>query len=334
MIRIKKLILHIGSWKTATTAIQSYLSIKYPQLKADGVLYPKTTRLRPDGGFDHAHHRLRNLLDGADGTMTQSVATVLERIAKEMKQSQCEVLLLSSETFMDFRRPETLRRYFEADEVQIVAAFRNQAEFISSMYYTDVCHRKVIDLPMAYLDGFNGNLLNYASCLAPWRRAWPKALFSVSLFERGNPARDFPTTHLIAQIGLNWPAQANDNPVEHRSLPAQATLFLRQLGASGWDEKAFFEIFEICHRNLDWFAPVPEHFAPDVMRQIFAEHALQNKVLAETFISDGPREFAPPVFTDNETWNCEMGDISAVFPRVLKRIVHKAAIASNPENRS
>ena len=205
LIRTKKLILHIGSWKTGTTSIQSYLSGKYQQLKADKVLYPMTSRRRADGGVDTAHHRLRMLLDGADGAMTLQVAGVLDRMAVELKQAQCETLLLSSETFMDFRRPETLRRYIEADEVQIVAVFRNQAEFISSMYYTEVCHRKVIDLPMDYLDGFNGNLLDYASCLVPWRRAWPEAQSSVSLFERGTPARDFPAAHMMAQIGLNWP---------------------------------------------------------------------------------------------------------------------------------
>lgn len=328
MIRAKKLILHIGSWKTGTTSIQSYLSSKYRQLKADGVLYPKTSRMRDDGGLDTAHHRLRDALDAADGAMTLSLATLLEQIAKEMQQAQCETLLMSSETFMNFRRPETLRRYFQSDEVQIVATFRNQAEFISSMYYTEVCHRKVIDLPMAYLDGFNGNLLDYASSLAPWRRAWPEALFSVSLFERGTLARDFPAANLIAQIGLDWPQVARDNQIEHRSLPAQATLFLRTLAASGWDANAFFEIFEVCHRNPSWFAPVYENFAPAILQQIFDDHAIQNQALAAHFISCGPLEFAPPILTDQDTWEQAMGNPDAVFATILKRIVRKAATAS------
>ena len=327
LIRTKKLILHIGSWKTGTTSIQSYLSGKYQQLKADKVLYPMTSRRRADGGVDTAHHRLRMLLDGADGAMTLQVAGVLDRMAVELKQAQCETLLLSSETFMDFRRPETLRRYIEADEVQIVAVFRNQAEFISSMYYTEVCHRKVIDLPMDYLDGFNGNLLDYASCLVPWRRAWPEAQFSVSLFERGTPARDFPAAHMMAQIGLNWPVVAEDNHVEHKSLPAQATLFLRQLAASGWDDMSFFDVFKMCHRNADWFAPVKEHYSPDVLQQIFADYAPQNKALAEEFVSNGPREFAPLVLTERDTWERAMGDTSAVFPTILKRISRSAANA-------
>lgn len=328
MIHAKKLILHIGSWKTGTTSIQSYLSHVYPLLKSDGVLYPKTSRLNPDGRLDTAHHQLCSALDVADGVMTQSMDAVLQGIAKEMRQSQCDKLLLSSETFMGMRRPETMCRFFQADEVQIVAAFRNQAEFMSSMYYTEVCHRKVIEWPIGYLNGFNGNLLDYAGCLAPWRRAWPDALFSVSLFERGTPTRDFPVANFMQQIGLDWTITPQDNVVEHRSLPAQATLFLRQLAASGWDQNAFFDIFQMCHRNPSWFAPVFEHFSPDVMQQIFADYAPQNKALAENFILQGPLEFSPLNLPDGAVWNAAMGDPAAVFPTILKHISHQAVAAS------
>lgn len=325
MIHAKKLILHIGSWKTGTTSIQRYLNDVYPRLKADKVLYPKASRLLSDGSLDLAHHQLSRALDETDGVMTQKLDGVLQGIAKEMRQGQCETLMLSSEVFMGMRRPETMPLFFQADEVQIVAVFRNQAEFLSSMYYTDVCHRKVIEWPMGYLGGFNGNLLDYASVLAPWRRAWPHAQFSVSLFEKGTPTRDFPVANFIQQIELGWSLTQQDNVIEHRSLPAQGTLFLRQLAASGWNKIAFFDIFQACHRNPSWFAPIFEHFSPDVMQRILADHAVQNKALAEQFLSQGPMEFSPLNLPDEETWNAAMGDPAAVFPSVLKHITRQAA---------
>lgn len=325
MIRAKKLIVHIGSWKTGTTTIQSFLSANFQNLKAAGILYPRSSRMHADGRLDTAHHALRDAFDVADGAVTQSLAVLLDRIERERRQGQCDTVMLSSETFMNFRRPETLLRYVAADEVQIIATFRNQAELISAMYYTDVCHRKVIDYPLGYLDGFDGNLLDYATCLVPWRRAYPKARFSVSLFERGTLARDFPAAHILSQIGLDWTLDPQDNRVEHRSLPAQATLFLRQLSASGWDATAFFQIFEICHRNLTWFAPIQENLSPAILRQIMEDFAPQNRALAEHFISEGPREFAPPRLTDQAAWDDALGDPAAVFPAILRRIVHDAA---------
>lgn len=325
MIRPKKLIVHIGSWKTGTTAIQSFLSGKYQPLKDEGILYPRASRLHDDGRMDTAHHALRDAFEAADGAVTQSLAVLLDRIERERGQAGCHTLLLSSETFMNFRRPETLLRYIDADEVQIIATFRNQAEFISAMYYTDVCHRKVIDYPLRYLEGFNGNLLDYATCLVPWQNAYPDARFSVSLFERGTPARDFPAAHIMSLIGLDWPRDPQDNRIEHRSLPAQATLFLRQLSESGWDAPAFFQIFEVCHRNLSWFAPIQENLSPAILRQIMEDFAPQNRALAEHFISDGPREFAPPGLTDQANWNQALGDPAAVFPAILRRIVRDAA---------
>jgi len=326
VIRAKKLIVHIGSWKTGTTAIQSFLSTRYQDLAAEGILYPRTSRMRADGGLDTAHHALRQAFDAADGAMTQSLAMLLDGIDQERRQVQCHTVLLSSETFMNFCRPETLLRYIDADEVQIIATFRNQAEFISAMYYTEVCHRKVIDFPLGYLDGFDDKLLDYATCLVPWRRAYPNAQLSVSLFERGTPARDFPAAHIVSQIGLDWRLDPQDNKIEHRSLPAQATLFLRQLSASGWDAPAFFQIFEVCHRNPAWFAPIQENLSPAILRQILDDHAPQNHALAQHFISDGPREFARPQLTDQTTWDQALGDPAAVFPTILRRIVHEAAI--------
>tara|TARA_R100000935_G_scaffold58322_1_gene94890 strand:- start:3053 stop:4042 length:990 start_codon:yes stop_codon:yes gene_type:complete len=325
---VKKLILHVGLWKTGTTTIQSYLSRAYPQLKSDGVLYPKTSRLQPDGSLDTAHHRLSGLLREAEGFMTQPIAAILGEINKEIHQSRCDTVMLSSETFFGLQRPEILRQYFAADEVQIIATFRNQPDFLSSMYYTDVCHRKVIDYPMEYLENYNGNLLDYAGCLAKWRNAWPAAQFSVSLFERGTTARDFPAAHVIKQIGLDWDMDMSENRVEHRSLPAQATLFLRQLSAAGWPPGAFFDVFEACHRNTVWFAPVRNHFSPTVSESIFAQYAPQNAALAQHFITQGPTEFSPPNLSDPNEWTQAMGEAQAVFSTVLRRISKAAAQAS------
>lgn len=324
MIQAKTLILHIGSWKTGTTSIQAFLSRNAERLRAEGILYPRSTR-RSEAGLDTAHHRLRAVLDEADGRVTRGVAEVLDGIARELRQSRCETLLLSSETFMGFRRPETLARYFSADRVIVLASLRHQAEFLNAMYYTEVCHLKVIDQPMEYLSGFDRRKLNYLFTLDRWAKIWPNAEMRISLFDRDTPARAFPVQHFLGQIGLDWELAPEDNVVEHRTQPAQATMVLRQLAASGYSDAEFFEIFQLFHRHPEFFSPIRNCFAPQVLRKIESDYAESNAKLVEKYLPEGSAGFTPLELPEPAEWGAAMTPSEMIFPAFLRSIAREAA---------
>lgn len=326
MIQVKTLILHIGAWKTGTTSIQTFLDRNFARLSENSILYPKSTR--DDGAkLASAHHQLCALLKEADGLVTKPLADTLGEISKELRTSGCETLLLSSETFMGLIRPEILRRYFSAETVIIVVSLRHQAEFLNAMYYTEVCHLKVIDLPMEYLSGLDRRKLNYLQALDRWAKVWPGTVIKPSLFDPGTPARAFPVQHFLNQIGLSWRLSEADNVVEHRTLPAQATMVLRQLAQSGLSDYEFFRIFQLFHHHRDFFAPISSCYAPQVMRKIEADYLEANARLAATYLPDGSPGFARLDLPDAAEWSAAMMPIENIFAAFVRRIASTAAAA-------
>lgn len=324
LLHINALILHIGSWKTGTTSIQSFLARNAGRLKKEGILYPQTTRnysLRTD----NAHHRLSAMLSAADGRMTRDIADVLRKIDNELKASCCDKLLLSSETFMEVNRPETLARYLSADEVSIVVNLRNQADFVNAMYYTEVCHLKVIDLPKDYLAAYDPRKLDYLTELDRWATVWPGAKIKVSLFDKGSPARAFPVKHFLDSIGLNWELNENENTREHVTQSAQATMVLRKLAEIGYSDEEFYEIFQLFQNHPTLFASLRCCLSPDIMSRIEATYAEQNQKLAEKYLPDDATGFAPLDLPSTEEWAAIMSSPEEIFPAFLHFVVLKAA---------
>jgi len=324
MIRVARLVLHIGSWKTATTAIQEFLAARQDALIERGVLYPRSGREGPRGPGP-AHHGLRNQVEAAGGLNTPAMRRLLSGLEDELRQSGCDTLLLSSETFMDMRRPEVLARYIEAEVVEILASFRPQADFLPAMYYTEICHMKIDDRPDAYLAAFDPLRLDYAQAVARWQAVWPAAVVRLARFEPGSAARRFPVAEFLGRLGVAMEIGAEENRVAHPTLPAQATLFLRRLNEAGFGEREFFRIFDVFHRNRDWFAPVASCFAPDVLAAVQARAAASNRALFARYCPGEPEDFAPPLFEDPKVWAAALGDEARVFSDLLVKIARRAA---------
>lgn len=323
MIRAKTLLLHIGSWKTGTTAIQSYLSRSASRLREAGVLYPLAMREFANK-LDTAHHRLCQMLDNADGRMTRDLDVVCNDINAELQKFECDTLLLSSENFMGMNRPEALARYFKSDHVIILAALRPQAEFLNAMYYTEVCHLKVVDYPLEYFSNFDNRKFDYVKVLERWRSIWPSTEVRASLFQRGTESRSFPVQTFLHQIGLEWCLAPEENVVEHRTLPAQATLALRQLAASGYSDEDFFRVFQILHSYGSWFSPSTICFPPKVLRSVEDGCAASNMQLLRSYMP-GEAEVAPMALPDQCEWEEVMMPLDRHLPTLIRKMARTAA---------
>jgi hypothetical protein len=92
---VAQLVLHMGTHKTGTTAIQQALSDARSSLRDRGTVYPDA---RDElGGSSTAHHRLAHALTGTDAGQLSAAHRFLERVADEAGPE--ETVVLSAEPF-------------------------------------------------------------------------------------------------------------------------------------------------------------------------------------------------------------------------------------------
>ena len=137
---MSKVIIHIGTHKTATTTIQDTFHANRNILEAHGVIYPDLSSFRRDIKvtghhglvFDWDHMpKIYQLPQGSRGTLTQ--------IAEEYGNSDKTVFLSSEEFSQVKNKPDAyfneLRKLLKAfDEIEIICVLRTQWQFIQSVY--------------------------------------------------------------------------------------------------------------------------------------------------------------------------------------------------------
>ena len=113
---MKTVVIHVGTHKTGTTALQLFFSRNSDRLREHDIHYVSSGR----GGWQmEAHHALAVALRAGK-------SRVPAKVVKEVESSTCSKILLSSEMFMEFDAPRTLQRLFSDCRVQIVMYVRRQ----------------------------------------------------------------------------------------------------------------------------------------------------------------------------------------------------------------
>ncbi|WP_226783020.1 hypothetical protein [Oceaniglobus trochenteri] len=131
-----RIVLHVGTTKTGSTLVQNVLDRERAALLKRGILFPATpfTRKDPDDrSRTSGHLELLRMLERGD----------LSAFRKELEEAGTKVhtLLLSSESLLDRPRPkgfEKFREMLAGHRVDIVALVRDQAGWLSSLYYENV----------------------------------------------------------------------------------------------------------------------------------------------------------------------------------------------------
>jgi len=165
------LILHIGLHKTATTYIQSELSLRRHDLLEDGILHPiagQEIRLisRTREGAQSGH---------AMFTRPKTAAQYLPDLLREIPESASTVLLSSE----DFTLPATggaaghLRVFEDFGQIKVVLVLRRQDEWIQSFYKQSVDQYRPFETrPFAkFLEEEGPHLLDFHARFNPWREA-------------------------------------------------------------------------------------------------------------------------------------------------------------------
>gem|GEM_PF-1553463 len=238
-------ILHIGMYKTGTTALQAVWAENAATLLDKGILYPlvspDTTAhhvlfwLRPDGEPDDA-------LGRPDEQRVHRARTALDRIEQEVADKRPEVLLLSTERwFRDFGPgPAELVSRLRAfsDTVEVVAWVREPvSRFIAT--YLQVSRRTTRQSGV--------KAPNYRQPLEVWEGLVGRENVKVRIYDRahlvgGDIITDFDAAVFAGQLDLPPSSKA----VQNVSLSAEAALIFQTYAAAltksdDWTPKKQFE---------------------------------------------------------------------------------------------
>jgi hypothetical protein len=150
----RRLVLHIGYYKTGTTALQDHLSHLHGSLAETGVLYPEAgrpVRRNPSHSglsFQELHHAGSHLpfwytkTDDFSAFVDGTMPSARDALVAEIGASKADTIILSSEEFIRFgsdqgvpaEQTKDMLRALAIDHVTIVCYVRRPDRYLESWY--------------------------------------------------------------------------------------------------------------------------------------------------------------------------------------------------------
>jgi hypothetical protein len=313
----RRLILHIGMYKTGTTAVQTHLTSIRDDLLKKSILYPRTgLPARSDIRF--GHHEIAVAAQQAVWQPSDP-PKLLDELRQEINASDAHTIILSSEMFCSLMNPAVLKPYFDVDDMQIFVSLRRQDEFVNAMYYTAVMEEK---RNLTTEDFWNGPItgqLDYHALLSRWVAAFPGAKFSVRIYEDGRSPRSNAIADFLTITGLSDEVSVPAQPLTlHNTLPARVTIALRELTEAGLAPADFFRIFTAAHRI---YATVKEErslYPPSQRRALIEQYRPSNRMVRRQFYDGQDQDlFADTLLGSDEDWAEQVGSEDRCLSRFL-----------------
>jgi hypothetical protein len=330
---VERIVFHIGTHKTGSSAIQGSLLQSSDALLARGILYPRTGRGRPG---------LARLTDELRESSTPAEAPVHRALVDETLTSDASVLVLSAEDFSSPRSAprsaawaRSLCTELRADRSNVVAYVRPQWEWIESSYAQQV-KTGLIWAPFAdYLEAMlASDSLDYRTRLDPWREAFEDLEvrpYSSALLFDGDVVDDFWKT-----VDFGRPIQRAELFANHR-LGARTTEMLRTirsvLAERGLDDRLpVRRALARASRRIEADLPRDDPFSPltsELVARAAERFAASNaEVVRRHFGGLHAELFAPPtdLERDPSRWSLEHASTREreVFAGALAQVLDEA----------
>lgn len=226
-----KLVLHIGTQKTATSSIQLFLHENRTNLKADGYIYPNISR------FDNVqfkgvsyHNCVASALSQTDSTFPKLSPQGVDKLRKFIISADLPVLL-SGEDFSRSLDLEGVAEFLEGIDTQVIVYLREQPAWAQSLYNQ---RNKLLfsrgdsrlfgegvltadDLFLFLRQERYAPLLHYDKMLERWAAVVGRDRVTVRVFSpkemhQGDIIRDFMMTLGIEDLAAyKEPTRVNDN---------------------------------------------------------------------------------------------------------------------------
>jgi hypothetical protein len=197
MIRV---IFHIGTNKTGSSAIQGFLDSNPEFLATHGLLYPRATRSGSTGHHAFAENATdyNNMYDAIVGIESEYATSKLRR-----------GVILSSEIFHTVE-PFMLSRFFKGYQPTVVAFLRPHLDYYSSWYREGIkSHNFTWDYP-SFLDYA---ARPYSGWLDLWSKVFGQENMHVILYDRKSFPNNSSTSAFFSEV-----LPAADIPTQHASV--------------------------------------------------------------------------------------------------------------------
>lgn len=257
-----RLILHIGTHKTATTSIQRFLATNRKTLADRGVFYPGYNLVGKTSHY--AHLGMVNALSGQHKSFTADDALrffgkVRERMAdydttiisgepfyRHIASEYGDAPGMEPETYWPARRAYVARIHDIFGEAEIAVVFRRQADYAQSLYQE---HIKVTRYLGRFRDFLTDFWFHFAFLdqITAWQTAFPvvRAMTFEKLVASGDAVAEFARLLGLPSDGLE-PAERHNE-----AMSADLVILKRMLQAGPGDKDAFRRQMETLGTLID-----------------------------------------------------------------------------------
>ena len=224
-----EVVLHIGTNKTGTSAIQSFLHHNPQLLSEHGILYPRTGR-----GSDHGHHLLAEVL-------RDSPERAFEYGYQLKKEAQnYSTAILSSEAFRVYP-PQPLAAMLQGIPTRVIVFLRPHMQFLSSWYREGIKSR---NFSFTFPQFVEANAAPYFPWLSEWANYFP---LTVCVYDRGKYADNSVVHEFFSKLDL-WKSASPffpETPEENLSISGNLLYLKREINPFLSDSQAHALIPEV-----------------------------------------------------------------------------------------
>lgn len=272
----KRLFLHIGSFKTGSTAIQGYLKSNAEALAGAGLNYVKS------GRTNISHNSMVRLFRKSGG------ARVCRKIANEIEQNPAPVHVVSSEMFFQANVAKHLGRHLSDDlksRTTVVVYVRRQDKYLEAMYKQLVKNHRIVPDAMGFHDARLESLA-YSHTLAAYAEQFGVQNMIVRPFQRENFPQGDVVADFLSHMDLSLPdsldhAQKSTN----QTLSAPVSEMLGMLGReAGVNTRALIRV--LIDQNSQGAVRSNDVYDLETRRAIVDHHAADNRLIHKTYCPD------------------------------------------------
>ena len=280
----KRLILHIGQPKSATTSIQSFLNNNRGALLEQGVLYPES------GLQYQAHHCLGTFFSGGpvDWIKPLDPDAVKAALLAEIGAVDCHTVVMSSESLFYPRvDPALARRYFAEFDVRVFMTLRRQDEWLESALRDNIKTGHVNGTDHLARAATLVSSVDYEAQINKWVPVFGDDSMILTTFEPGGN-REPVEQRFLDSIGAVFQPEMHVEPTQNDRLNRDCLEYVGLLRARRRISAKYFTFFGILaeyskqHKDPEEYRYV---LPPDFRAGVMADNAQKNARIARKYFN-------------------------------------------------
>lgn len=276
----RRLILHIGAHRTATSALQAFLYDNFGLLKKTGFLYPFRVR---------RHLKLMNQLFNGQRDIAEVAQTLTERAEKHTEE--LHTIILSDEDICMRRDLSLLGRFRDSFDVKVVFTLRRQDTWLESWFFQNIKWQWNEKLSHCSFDEFmdmrgDFHWIHYDRYVRHLEEVFGRDNLILNIHEKGQMP-DGPIEAFCDSIGLTDREGFSAAPHINESFSPQISEFMRCLPLDAADPGYRGRLTDACaqvDRALTGGSKQSERLLPHDRRvALMAEYEAGNRAIAQRY---------------------------------------------------